>query len=407
MSPLITPRLETLSEYPFPRLAALLAPHQPPDGVAPLNMSIGEPQDPAPVLVAETITRHAAGWNRYPPVVGTDSFRAACAEWLTRTAGVDLAIDPDTQILPVAGTKEVIFLTALLCHREKQQGRPPAVLIPNPFYMVYEGAARLTGAEPVFLPAHADTGHLPDLDAIPAETLDRAVLFFLCTPANPQGVAADRTYLQKAIALARRHGFVLVLDECYTEIWHGDGPPAMAAQALSDLDGGALDHVLMLHSLSKRSNAAGLRSGFVVGPADIIGPMRRMRAYGAAVQPLPVLAAAEALWRDDAHVAENRDRYRRRFDAAQSALGGFPGFFRPPGGFFLWLDAGDGEAAALALWRQAGLRVLPGGYLTHPDPDGINRGARYVRVALVHDIDRVAQACGRIAEILPGLGAGR
>ncbi len=410
-SPHINHRLDGLTNYPFARLRALLDGIDPPSGVAPLAMSIGEPQHAAPALIDAALAANGHLWNRYPPIAGTEEFRDAAADWLERRFRIPAGtVDRDHGLLPVSGTREALFLTAQLAVSPPRGGVTPAVCLPNPFYAAYEGAAVMAGAEPVFLDATAETGFLPDLEALTPELLDRTELFYFCSPANPQGAVADLAYLERLIGLARRHGFVLAIDECYAEIY-GSEPPPGGLEAAARIDGGALDALLVFHSLSKRSSAAGLRSGFVAGDPALIAEFTRLRAFSAAGMPLPAMAASAALWRDDAHVEENRARYRAKFDLSDAALGDRPGYVRPAGGFFLWLDlgaAGDGEAAARTLWRETGIKVLPGAYLTRPGADGINRGTRYIRIALVHDEDLLAAALPRLAESLgPAPGEGR
>jgi aspartate/methionine/tyrosine aminotransferase len=297
-------------------------------------------------------------------------------------------------VVPLAGTKEGLYLLPSLLVPDRGN---PAVLMPDPVYAVYYGAAVMAGAEPVLLPATAATGFLPDLEAIPTALLARTALFYLCTPANPQGAVADLDYLRRAVRLARRHGFVLAVDECYSELWDTAPPPGALAAALAE--DGRFDGVVVFHSLSKRSSAAGLRSGFMAGDADLVARMLRLRAYASPVQPLPLLAAATALWQDEAHVEDNRARYRAKFDAAQRRLGNRFGFYRPAGGFFLWLHVGDAEAACRRLWREAGIRVLPGGYLSVGGP-GSNAGRAYIRVALVDGPALIDTALGRLGEVL-------
>ena len=407
-SPQINLRLEELTNYPFARLRSLLDGIDPPAGTAPLAMSIGEPQHAAPDLIGEALAAHADDWNRYPPIAGTEDFRDAAAGWLERRFRLPSAlVDRERGLLPASGTREALFLTAQLAVSPRRDGVVPAVCLPNPFYAAYEGAAVMAGAEPVFLEATAATGFLPDLDSLTPELLDRTALFYFCSPSNPQGAVADVAYLQRLIGLARRHGFVLAIDECYAEIYDSVPPPG-GLEAAAGIDGGALDNLLVFHSLSKRSSAAGLRSGFVAGDPALIADFARLRAFSAAGMPLPVLAASAALWRDDAHVEENRARYRAKFDLAEAALGDRDGYIRPAGGFFLWLDlgpGGDGEAAARTLWRETGIKVLPGAYLTRPGADGINRGSRYIRIALVHDESVLATALPRLAQCL-GRAAG-
>lgn len=395
---MLNPRLGQLTDYPFRRLARLLEPLSPPPGMTPIDLSIGSPQHPAPALLTESLAAHAAGWNRYPPVIGTPAFRSAAAGWLARRFHLpDGMLDPDEHLLPVAGTKEALFMLPQVLGREVA-GRPPAVLMPNPFYNVYLGGAVMAGADAVLLPVSAASGHLPELDDLPADLLARTLVFYLCSPANPQGVAAPLAYLQRALDLARRFDFLLLVDECYSEIYSGE-PPSGALEAAAAA-GGSLDHLLVCHSLSKRSSAAGLRSGFVAGDAEVIGGFAHLRNYAAAVQPLPVLEAAAALWRDEEHVAENRERYRSKHALAAGRLAGRFGHAVPDGGFFLWLQVGDGEAVARRLWTEAALRVLPGGYIGRADPEGVVPGADYVRLALVHDQTTTEDALDRLVGVL-------
>ena len=395
---MLNPRLDLLTDYPFQRLAALL---QGPAGATPLAMSIGEPQHQPPAFVAEILAAQAAGWGKYPPLAGTPELRAAIAGWLTRRFRLaETMIDPDKQIVPLAGTREGLFQIAQVVLAEAApDALPPVVLLPNPFYQIYAGAALMAGAEPVFVPASRENGFLPDFSTLAPGILARTRLAYLCTPANPQGAVASRAQLEEAINLARRYGFVLAVDECYSEIYDTDDAPAGALQACRSM-GGRLDNVVVFNSLSKRSSAPGLRSGFACGPTALMAAFSRLRAYGGAAVPLPIQAASTALWNDEAHVEDSRRLYRGKFDVAEQILGHRKGFYRPEGGFFLWLDVGDGERVAKALWEQAGIRVLPGAYLARPGTDGVNPGQRYIRIALVHDQETVGQALRRLDEVL-------
>jgi N-succinyldiaminopimelate aminotransferase len=305
------------------------------------------------------------------------------------------AFDADKQILPLAGSREGLFQVVQIVCRAAPDQPPPLVLLPNPFYQVYAGATYLAGAEPVFVPASRESGFLPDFSALPESVLRRAALAYLCSPANPQGAVASVASLQRTIALARRYGFVLAADECYSEIYDQIAPVG-ALEACGD----DFANVLVFHSLSKRSSVPGLRSGFVAGDARLIDAFRRFRAYSGTAMPLPVVAASTALWQDETHVVENRALYRAKMDTAAAIFGDKLGFYRPGGGFYLWLDVGDGEKATLKLWRQAGVRVLPGAYLGRPGPDGVNPGAAFVRIALVQDQATTERALERIADTL-------
>lgn len=393
-------RLDRLDDYPFAQLASLLAPVTPRTNERPIVMSVGEPQHQPPPLLAETVARHADLWNRYPPMAGTPELRAASVAWLRRRYGLaEGMLDPEQDVLALSGTKEGLFLAALAVVPEEKRGARPIVLLPNPYYLVYAGGAAVSGADIVYLDATKETGFLPDLDALDEATLARTAAFYLCSPANPQGAIASLAYLEKAIRLARAYDFVLIADECYAEIYDREKPPG-ALEACQRL-GGGVENVLVFHSLSKRSSAAGLRVGFVAGDRRLIKKFMHVRNYGGCQVPLPLQAAAAALWQDETHVEENRAAYRRKFDVAERILGRDYGFYRPPGGFFLWLDVGDGEKAALALWREAGLRVLPGGYTAHAT-NGSNPGQRYIRVAMVHDEETIAVALERMRRVLDG-----
>lgn len=381
-------RFSDLPEYAFPRLRRLL------EGVAPggpeVLMTIGEPKHPLTVLVAETIAAHAHEFAVYPPNDGTPELRAAIAGWIARRYGVTL--DPETRIIPLNGTREGLFNAAIALCPETKAGARPAVLMPNPFYQAYGAAALAVGAEPVPVPATAETGFLPDYAALPPALLDRTALCYLCSPANPQGAVADAAYWRGLVALAERHDFIILADECYAEIYRETPPPG--ALEIAAAAGADPERVLVFNSLSKRSNAPGLRSGFAAGGPRAIAALRQLRAYGGAPVPLPLQRASTALWQDEAHVTESRALYATKFALADRLLGNFPGYRPPQGGFFLWLDVGDGEAFALRLYREAGVRVLPGGYLGRATKDGAipasgNPGARYIRVALVADAAQV------------------
>ncbi len=279
-----------------------------------------------------------------------------------------------------------------------KNGQIPAVLMPNPFYQVYLGSAVMAGADPIFVPATNENGFIPDFSKLEPELLDRTALAYLCSPANPQGSVATLDQLKAAITLARKHDFVLVGDECYSEIYSADPPPGLLA-ACDDI-GRGLSNVLVFNSLSKRSSAPGLRAGFVAGDPELIEKFQRLRSHASAVQPLPVMAAATALWRDESHVDENRSLYRQKFEDAEEIFGTRFGFSKPAGGFFLWLDVGDSRDATKSLWRDGGIKVLPGAYLSRPGTDGVSPGDRYIRVALVHDRATTASGLARMFEIL-------
>jgi N-succinyldiaminopimelate aminotransferase len=391
-------RLDELNDYPFQRLRNLL--DTTPGGGPTLNFALGEPQIGVPALLGETMSRHYAEFSKYPASNSTPDLRQAIADWLDRRYGLtgDAAMDPATEIMPVNGTREGLYTLAQLVVPAVRAATRPMVLVPNPFYQCYLGAATMAGAEVGLMPATANNGFLPDLDAIDAETLRRTVLMYLCTPANPQGAMADEAYLTKAINLSRSHDFVLALDECYAEIYDETPPPGglhIAARTPERFDG-----LVVFHSLSKRSSSPGLRSGFMAGDPDLVARYGKWLSFGGAALPNPVAAASAALWRDEKHVEDVRAHYQHLFDIADETLGNRKGYFRPAGGFFLWLDVGDGEAFAKRLWEHSGVRCLPGGYLAKNEADGSNPGWPYLRVALVHDAETVRKALEAIADLM-------
>ncbi len=385
-------RFSDLPDYAFPRLRRLLDGHPP--GAAPLSMSIGEPTHAMPPFVGEVIAASLEAFRTYPPNEGTAELLAAISAWIARRHGA--AVGPD-RIMALNGTREGLYNAAMALCPEEKRGQRPAVLIPNPFYQVYMVAALSVGAEPVFVPATAQTGHLPDFASLPAEVLDRAAMAYVCSPANPQGACADRGYWSRLLALAERHGFVVLSDECYSEIWR-EAPP-LGVLSVAEETGANPERVFLFQSLSKRSNLAGLRSGFVAGGEQGIARMRRLRSYAGAPLPLPLQRVAEAAWADEDHVEASRALYREKYRIADEVLGGQPGYRPPEAGFFLWLPVADGEAAALRLWREAGVRVLPGAYLGRDDGGG-NPGAGFVRVALVAPPDEVRRGLELIRDRL-------
>jgi N-succinyldiaminopimelate aminotransferase len=398
-------RLESLiSFHPFTRLNKLLEGVDPGGGNTPLLLSLGEPQFDPPPFVAEIIAKAAAGWSKYPPTAGTEAFRAAVKAWADRRYALPTTLlDPAKNILPVSGTREALFQIALSAVALGEPKGKTLVLMGNPFYHSYAGAAVVAGGEPYFLSADRASGFLPSLSELSPAVLQRTAMVYLCSPANPQGAVASLDYLKDWLKLAREHDFLLAADECYAEIYQ-QAAPAGALQAARDLvdhsGRGSVDNLLVFHSLSKRSSAPGLRSGFIAGDARYIQRQAQLINYGGVATPLPILAAATALWQDEAHVEENRARYRRSFDLAQRILGPLFGEIRAEGGFFLWLEVGDGEKAAVELWRQAAIKVLPGGYMARPDAKGNNPGARYIRVALVYDPEQMEGALKRMAAVL-------
>lgn len=369
-------RFSNLPAYAFPRLRALLDHH--PAGGPVRHMTIGEPKHAFPKWVTDIIVENAAGFNSYPANDGTVELQSAISDWIAKR--FDVVVDASTQIMTANGTREALYNAAMaLCPEEKHNQRP-VVLMPNPFYQVYMIAAISVGAEPVFVPATAATGFLPDYHSLPADILNRTTIAYLCSPSNPQGAIATYDYWRELITLAERYDFQIFADECYSEIYRDDAPVG-ALQVAKDL-GADPERVIIFHSLSKRSNLPGLRSGFIAGGPRSIARCKQLRAYSGAPIPAPLQAVSVAAWSDEEHVIENRRLYREKFELADRVLGDIDGYHSPQAGFFLWLNVSDGEAAAVRLWQETGVRVLPGRYLSKETKDG-TPGAPYIRVALV------------------------
>ncbi|MBU0725730.1 MAG: aminotransferase class I/II-fold pyridoxal phosphate-dependent enzyme [Alphaproteobacteria bacterium] len=397
-------RLDPLADYPFRKLSTLLDPIQPVSNDAPLMLSVGEPQNQPPAFIKDVLSENAHLWNKYPPSLATPAYRQAVADWLTMRYKLPAGfVDPDRNIVPVPGTREPLFMLALVAIPAAKGGGKPVVLMPSPSYHVYRGAAMAANAESVYLPATAESNFLPDPATVSKEVLDRTALCYLCTPSNPQGTMGDLAYLKSWIKLAREHDFVLAVDECYAEIYDVV-PPSGALEACAALGDGPygtpMDNVVVFHSLSKRSSAPGLRAGFMAGDARVMARYAELIGYACTPMPLPIVAAATAVWRDEEHVVANQKMYRGNFDIASRLLTGKAGYFRPQAGFFLWLDVGDGEATCARLWKEAAIRTIPGAYMAVPDAQGVNPGAPYVRVALVYDNDVMEDALARLARAL-------
>jgi N-succinyldiaminopimelate aminotransferase len=398
----MNPDLQRLHPYPFERLGHLLAGVEPPADRAPISMSLGEPKHNAPGFVAEALISHLHTLSSYPPTRGSAALRAAIAAWLRRRFSLPRdGVDPDRHVLPVNGTREALFALAQCV---VDRARQPLVLMPNPFYQIYEGAALLAGAEPWFLSATAQNGFLPDFETVPTEIWDRCQLLYLCTPANPTGAALSRSQLQGIIALAERYDFVVASDECYSEIFlDEEQPPPGLLEAATLMGNTDFRRCLAFHSLSKRSSVPGLRSGFVAGDAQILERFLRYRTYHGCAMPPPTQEASIAAWSDEAHAVQNRSLYREKFRIVFDILGDSLSFQRPAGAFYLWPQTPiDDETFVRELYRQQNVSVLPGTFLSRPSPGG-NPGHRRVRVALVAPVEECAEAAERIHEFTTGL----
>jgi N-succinyldiaminopimelate aminotransferase len=389
---------KTEGRSPFVRLHELLADIQP--GKSPINLSVGEPQHPIPPFVGPVLQAHLDEFGRYPANKGTEGFRRAAASWLDRRYKLPRPVDPETEVIVLNGTREGLFLGAIAAKRYvPQRAGRPAILVPNPFYAAYSAGADAAECEPVYLPATRDTGFLPDLDTLDEALLKRTVAFYIASPSNPQGAVADLAYLDRIVGLARRYGFLVFADECYCEIYLDGRPPHGMLEASSP----DFTNVVVFHSLSKRSNLPGLRIGFAAGDRQFLARYVELRNIAAPQVPVPAQAVAIAAYGDEAHVDKNRELYVAKFDLADQIVGDRYGYQRPAGGFFLWLNVskqGGDEAVCQKLWRDGGLRVIPGRYLARDGADGCNPGTGYIRVALVHDKETTAEALHRLVEVL-------
>ncbi|MBF0455095.1 MAG: succinyldiaminopimelate transaminase [Magnetococcales bacterium] len=393
----MNPYLDRLQPYPFEKLAALLGETTPSADHPPLNISIGEPKHPVSPLLRQAMADALDGISRYPTTRGEPALRKAAAHWLENRFNLPSGgIDPDTNILPVNGTREALFSIAQLFGPESKPNNEPIILSPNPFYQIYEGAAHMARAKPVFVNAHAANHFLPDYGTLSPEILDRTQLLYLCTPANPTGAVYSLAQLQNIIALADRHDFVIASDECYSEIWYNSPPPGLleAAQAMGRSD---FKRCLVFHSLSKRSNMPGARSGFVAGDAQLLAAYFRLRTYTGCATPPFIQQAATVAWQDERHVEENRQLYRLKREDALSILSPVLTVTPPEAGFYLWLRVpGGGVSFARRLYERYNVVVLPGAFLGR-DRNGENPGEPYIRVALVASFEDNREAMLRIA----------
>ena len=395
----MNPRLERLHAYPFERLARLKAGITPPQALAHIAMSIGEPQHAPPPFVLETLRRSLDRLGSYPATAGLPELRAACANWLRRRFALpEHSVNPETAVLPVNGTREALFA---LVQTVVDASAEPLVLMPNPFYQIYEGAALLAGAQPWFLDTTATTQYVPNLEAVPESVWRRCQILFLCSPGNPTGAVLSRPFLQQALALAERFDFVIAADECYTELYLDErAPPPGLLQACLASGRDRFQRCIVFHSLSKRSSVPGLRSGFVAGDPDIIARFLLYRTYHGSAMAVPTQLASIAAWDEDSHAAANRRLYQEKFERVLPILGAVLDVEKPAGGFYLWPDVqGDDERFARDLFATQNITVLPGTYLARPGAGG-NPGSGRVRISLVPSVAQCVEAAHRMREFI-------
>ena len=392
----MNPDLARLHPYPFERLAALLDGVQP-AALAPISLSIGEPKHAAPAFVLDELQRHAAGYSQYPKTQGSAELREAISAWLTARYRLSAgSLSAAAHVLPVNGSREALFaFTQAAIDRSRHAA--PLVAMPNPFYQIYEGAALLAGASPLFLPERADRPGIPDFAAVAAGDWARCQLLVVCSPGNPTGAVLDLEDWREIFALADRHDLVVVSDECYSELYPDeDTPPVGVLEACRHHGRVGFERCIAFHSLSKRSSLPGMRSGFVAGDAALIRAFLLYRTYHGSAMPPPHQAASTLAWRDEQHVRENRALYRAKFAAVLAELDGCLEVSAPAGGFYLWPRTPcDDREFARELYRRCNVLVLPGSFLSRPTPHG-DPGARRVRMALVAGLEECVEAARRI-----------
>ena len=396
----MNPHLSQLHPYPFEKLAQLKHGITPPADKSPIVLSIGEPAHATPPFIKEALVLHLQGLSNYPTTKGIPELRQAIATWLEKR--FTCVVNAETQVLPVSGTREALFSFAQCVVNSADK---PLVVMPNPFYQIYEGAALLAGAEPYFLNALAETDYLPDFDNVPESVWQRCQLLYICSPANPSGSIISAETLEKLLNLAERYEFVIASDECYSELYDDEQNPPVGllqvAYALGNID---YKRCVVFHSLSKRSNAPGLRSGFVAGDADILAHYFQYRTYQGCAMPVPTQHASIAAWQDESHVIENRRLYREKFAAFIELLSEVCEIKKPPASFYIWLkipdhlNLSDTEFTRL-LFAEQNITVLVGSFLSR-DFNGINPAANHVRIALVAPLAECIEAAQRIKQFL-------
>ncbi len=400
----MNPRLELLQPYPFHKLARLIHGASPAPGKSAIRLSVGEPQHAAPAMVLEELTAQLASLSNYPTTRGQAALRTAIAAWATRRFRLDkVALDPERHVLPACGTREALFSAAQAIVDRTGHARP-IVMMPNPFYQIYEGAALLAGAEPYYLNTLPDSGYRMEFERVPAPIWARTQLVYVCSPGNPTGAVMGHADYARLIELAQRHDFIIASDECYSEIYFDEAhPPTGLLQVANDLGIDDYRNCLVFHSLSKRSNLPGLRSGFIAGDGAVIEQFFQYRTYHGCTLPGPTQAASIRAWGDEAHVAANRAQYRAKFEAALDILAPVMDVQKPQAGFYLWARTPqDDENFTRGLYARQNVLVLPGSYLSR-EADGVNPGRGRVRMALVAPLAECTDAAQRIKSYVESL----
>jgi N-succinyldiaminopimelate aminotransferase len=400
----MNPNLERLHPYPFEKLAKLKAGITVPEHLKPISLGIGEPKHPSPAFVKQVIADNLDKLANYPTTKGIDKLREAIATWASKRFQLaEGTLDPARNVVPVNGTREAIFA---LVQAVVDASKPATVVSPNPFYQIYEGAAFLAGADPVYLPCDASNGFIPDFDAVPESVWESCQILFLCSPGNPSGAVIPRETLAKVIELADRHDFLVASDECYSELYPDEAnPPEGLLQTCAAIGRHDFKRCIVFHSLSKRSNLPGLRSGFVAGDADVLAGYLKYRTYHGCAMPVHNQLASIAAWNDEDHVRENRAAYRAKFEAVVPILREVMNVDFPDAGFYLWPETPmDDETFAKELSAQQNVHVLPGRYLSRT-VNGHNPGENRVRMALVAPLEECVEAARRIVDFVKGFKA--
>ncbi len=386
-------RFSQLPEYTFDRLRLLLGDSIPGGDI--IDMSIGGPRHEFPSWIMDEISRTFRQFGKYPPKDGTGELLDSISKWYK--IRYDVLINPNENISVVNGTREALFNACIALCPEEKHGKKSSILIPNPFYQVYIGAALAAHANPVFVSAEKDNNFLPDFTKISSRILDEVSIVYLCSPSNPQGSVASREYLEDLLNLAHKHDFLIFSDECYSEIYRDDPPPSMI-EIQSGFEGD-LNRKIIFNSLSKRSNLPGLRTGFMVGGKKLISHFKKYRSYSDPAVPIPLQAVAARLLEDETHVIASRDLYQRKYALADKVFEGFEGYTPPEAGFFLWLDVGDGEEMSKRLWTEKGVKVVPGAYFSFED-QGRTPGNKYIRVAMVAEEEELEKGLVGIRDLV-------
>jgi len=395
----MNPDLNKLHPYPFQKINALKEGIQAADKSL-ISLAIGEPKHPTPEIILDALQSSLCSVANYPLTKGSNDLRVSIANWLVQRFKLPQgSINPETHILPVNGTREALFAFAqAVIDRNQNQ---PEILMPNPFYQIYEGAAILAGAKPAYLPCTSETNFIPDFNAVEAKTWNNCQLIYLCSPGNPTGAVIPEEQIKQLLDLAEKHDFIIASDECYSEIYFDEAqPPVGLLEVAAKYGNTDYKRCVVFHSLSKRSNAPGMRSGFVAGDSQILDKYLLFRTYHGCAMPPPIQAASIVAWQDENHVLDNRNQYRGKFDAVIDILEPVINIQKPDASFYLWADVGmDDKLFTQEIYQHQNVNVVPGSYLSRTI-DGINPGKNKVRMALVASLEECTEAANRIVNYL-------